>query len=305
MTNVKRPVLSLAVALSWPTQATELETIVVHASRLGATTQQPTVLTASDIDARHAHHAGDILRALPGWALGQAGNRGGLTQARVRGAEANHVLVMLDGIELNNAALGGEYNFGNLDLTAARRMEIVNGPQSAVWGSDALAGLVYIDTTPQASAVTIDAAAGSMATRDASITASRADATGHAVLAASHFATDGNNLARSGDEEDGHSATTLHANFSRSLGQWTLGAVFRGVDAEVEYDPAPYPAYIPTDGDYVTAIGSPLCQAGGEPSRRRVLAAAPHRHPNTRGGPELRDRERHLHRGRKDGDCVQ
>ncbi|MCY3818057.1 MAG: TonB-dependent receptor [Gammaproteobacteria bacterium] len=250
---MKKLILLAAVALaSWPAQAAELETIVVHASRLGASTQQPTVLTDSEIEARRAYHAGDILRALPGMALSQAGNRGGLTQARVRGSEANHVLVMLDGIEMNNVALGGEYNFGHLDLTGARRVELMNGPQSAIWGSDALAGLVYIDTTPGDNAVTVDAGAGSMGTRDASITASRSGTAGHAAFTASHFATDGNNLARTGEEEDGYRATTLHGNLSRNHGPWTLAAVVRGVDAEVEYDPTPFPAYIPADGDNIT-----------------------------------------------------
>ena len=178
MHTVKRLLLLIAAAFQGPAHAAELETIVVYASRLGATTQQPTILSESEIEARHAHHAGDILRAAPGVALSQAGNRGGLTQARVRGAEANHVLVMLDGIEMNNVALGGEYNFGYLDLTGARRVEIMNGPQSAIWGSDALAGLLYIDTTPRENAVTVDAAGGSMATRDTSITVSRSNTKG-------------------------------------------------------------------------------------------------------------------------------
>ena len=249
---MRKLLLLIAVVLLWPAHAAELETIVVYASRLGTSTQQPTILTDSEIDARHGHHAGDILRAAPGIALSPAGNRGSLTQVRVRGAEANHVLVMLDGIEMNNVALGSEYNFGTLDLTGARRVEIMNGPQSAIWGTDALAGLMYIDTTPKENAVTVDAAGGSMATRDASITASRSGANGHAVFSASHFATDGNNLARTGDEKDGHRATTLHANLFRDLGSWRVGAVFRGVEAEVEYDPTPFPAYVPADGDNLT-----------------------------------------------------
>ena len=252
---MKRLVFLMAVALPWPAQAAELETIVVYASRLGTSTQQPATLTDSGIDGRHAHHAADILRALPGMALSQYGNRGGLTQARVRGAEANHVLVMLDGIEMNNPALGGEYNFGHLDLTGARRVELMNGPQSATWGSDALAGLLYIDTTPRENAVTVDAAGGSMATRDVSITASRSGTGGHAAFVASHFGTDGNNLARTGDERDGYRANTLHANVYRNLGSWTVGTVLRGVDAEVEYDPTPFPAYVPADGDNVTESG--------------------------------------------------
>ena len=133
-----------------------------------------------------------------------------------------------------------------------------------------LAGLMYIDTTPKENAVTVDAAGGSMATPDASITASRSSANGHAVFSASHFATDGNNLARIGDEKDGHRATTLHTNLFRDVGSWRVGAVFRGVEAEVEYDPTPFPAYTPADGRQSHDVGSPLYKARSEPCRARA-----------------------------------
>ena len=94
-------------------------------------------------------HAADALRAMPGLALTTNGHRASLTQVRVRGAEANHLLVLLDGIALNDPALGSEFNFGALDFAGIQRIEYLAGPQSAVWGSDALAGVLYFDTKPR------------------------------------------------------------------------------------------------------------------------------------------------------------
>ena len=244
--------LCVVLAASGSLAAPALEIIVVNASRLGASDQRATILTDADLEIRHAYDASDALRGLPGVALSQAGNRGGLTQVRIRGAEANHVMVMLDGIELNNPALSNEYNFGHLDLTGARRIELMNGPQSAIWGSDALAGLIFIDTTPLADSVRFDIAGGSHATRDASATAARLGEAGHVSVTASHFATAGTNIARSGNEEDAYKNTTLHLNARYNMGPVSIGAVLRSVEAHVEFDPAPFPNFVPTDGDRVT-----------------------------------------------------
>ena len=123
-----------AAAVCLSAAGAELETVVVHASRLGGADQNAVVLTEEDLEAQRAGRAEDALRGLPGLALARSGNVGGLTQARVRGAEANHLLVMLDGIELNNPATGSEVDFAHLSLAGAARVELVNGPQSAVWG---------------------------------------------------------------------------------------------------------------------------------------------------------------------------
>ena len=240
--------LGFAALLQLPAVA-ELETIVVKASRLGAGDRPPTVLTDDDIDARHAQHAADALRGLPGFALSRAGNRGGTAQARLRGAEANHVLTVLDGIELNNPANGSEFDFAHLDLTGATRVEIANGPRSAVWGVDALAGLLYIDTTPAEDTLRLDLAGGSDATRDASGRFARVSDDGHLAVTASHFDTGGTNIARSGDEEDAYRNTTVHLNAARDVGPMAFGAVVRAVEAELEYDPTPWPAFVPADGD--------------------------------------------------------
>ena len=71
---------------------------------------------------------------------------------RFRGAEANHLLVMVDGIAINDPALGSSVDFANLDLIGATRIEILPGAQSALWGSDALTGVMNFETTPAAGA---------------------------------------------------------------------------------------------------------------------------------------------------------
>lgn len=240
---------ALCVAAVCLPAAADLETVVVHASRLGSADQNAVVLTEQDLQAQPTRRADDALRGLPGLALARSGNVGGLAQARVRGAEANHLLVMLDGIELNNPATGGEVDFAHLSLAGAARVELVNGPQSAVWGSDALAGLLYIDTTPASNVTRLNLGGGSHATNMATVHVARVAPQGHVAALASHFGTGGSNIARRGDEEDGYRNATLHLNAARQVGAFTLSAVARAVDAESEYDPTPFPTYLPADGD--------------------------------------------------------
>ena len=235
-------------------EAAELEVVVVHGSRLGATDQQALVLGAADLEAQRGRRAEDALRGLPGLAVARAGGVGSQAQVRVRGAEANHVMVMLDGIELNNPASGGEQDFAHLSLAGAGRLEVLNGPQSAVWGSDALAGLLYIDTTPGTDATRMAIASGNQATRDAALHVARVSEAGHLAVTASGFATGGSNIARQGDEEDGYRNATLHANVSRRGGGFKFNAVAREVHARAEFDPAPFPAFLPADGDQATRV---------------------------------------------------
>lgn len=242
------PVLC-AAAVCLSTAGAELETIVVHASRLGGADQNAVALTEQDLRAQPTLRADDALRGLPGLALARSGSVGGLAQARVRGAEADHLLVLLDGIELNNPATGGAVDFAHLSLAGAARVEIVNGPQSAVWGSDALAGLLYIDTTPASDTTRLSLGGGSHATNTATVHVARVRPQGHVAVLASHFASGGSNIARHGGEEDGYRNATLHLNAARQAGAFTLSAIARAVGAESEYDPTPFPTYLPTDGD--------------------------------------------------------
>ena len=225
-----------------------IEEVVVTASRIGAVDQRVVVMDEKEVDGA-PFHAADALRVLPGFALATNGHRGSLTQARVRGAESNHLLVLLDGIALNDPALGAEFNFGALDFAGIQRVEYLAGPQSAIWGSDALAGVLYLDTTPRRDANRVSLGFGSHGTGDADVEFSRVFADRHVAFAAGHVVSDGTNPAAMGNEDDGFSNTTAHANLGRSWARWQASVSARLTDTDVDYDPTPGPRYLPADGD--------------------------------------------------------
>jgi vitamin B12 transporter len=88
----------------------------------------------------------DLLRLSPGLAVAATGPRGTQTQVRIRGAEANHTLLFIDRIRFNDPAAGNEGRFELLAADSLSRVEIVRGPQSALWGSEALGGVIAAET---------------------------------------------------------------------------------------------------------------------------------------------------------------
>jgi vitamin B12 transporter len=106
-----------------------------------------TVITGEQIRERQTTSVADILRTVPGLAVSRLGpGAGPQTQVRIRGAEANQTLVLIDGIEVNDPSGGSEFDFGHLLASGIERIEILRGPQSALYGSDAVGGVVNIIT---------------------------------------------------------------------------------------------------------------------------------------------------------------
>jgi len=105
-----------------------------------------TVVTAEDIARKQHRFAADVLREVPGVALSRSGPTGSKVQVRMRGAEANHTLVYIDGIEVNDPSGGSEFNFADLMAADIERIEVLRGAQSALFGSDAIGGVINIVT---------------------------------------------------------------------------------------------------------------------------------------------------------------
>jgi vitamin B12 transporter len=105
-----------------------------------------TVLDETEIEALDLPEASDLLRLTPGVAIATTGPRGTQAQLRIRGAEANHTLLFVDGIRFNDPAAGNEARFELLTSDLLSRIEVVRGPQSALWGSEALGGVIAVDT---------------------------------------------------------------------------------------------------------------------------------------------------------------
>jgi len=127
------------------------ETLIVTATRLEQTAREAgssvSVLTADDIEALGFNFLVDVIAAAPGVTVNQNGNFGGVGSVRVRGASSEQTLVLIDGIVVNDATSpGGGFDFSRLDSSNVERVEILKGPQSTLWGSDAIGGVLSITT---------------------------------------------------------------------------------------------------------------------------------------------------------------
>jgi vitamin B12 transporter len=113
-----------------------------------ALTSSVSVLDAQQIQALNKTTVADLLKTLPGLLVEQQGGPGGLTAVSIRGGESNFTLVLVDGIAVNDPSnfRGGSFDFANLNPNSVERIEVVRGAQSAIYGSDALAGVINIIT---------------------------------------------------------------------------------------------------------------------------------------------------------------
>jgi len=150
------PWLFLTGLLAWTglassTMAQEkptLEEVVVSATRTevpaGELGVSATVIGSPEIEARRTTDVLELLRDVAGVHVVQSGSRGGLTELYLRGGESNFTLVMIDGMQVNEA--GGGFDFSTLTTDNIERIEIIRGPQSALYGSDAIGGVINIIT---------------------------------------------------------------------------------------------------------------------------------------------------------------
>ena len=230
----------------FPAAADEIETLVVTAHRLPA---KDPVLPVTRLEPSLGNALGaDVLRRLPNLAVSQSGSFGGVTQVRLRGAEANHALVLIDGIEVNDPANGSEYNFTHLTTFAAGAIEFLPGAQSALWGSDALAGVIHLSTLPNGPVRALSVEGGSFASYRAGIQLADRSERGHYNLAAFAADTNGVNISRSGGERDGYEHLSWQAGGGWAGEGWRLAGLLRQSRTESEYDPSSFIDFLPTDG---------------------------------------------------------
>lgn len=143
-----------ALASGGESNVSPIDTLVVKATRLPAdvSSAPATVFDSADIETRNPAGIVDLLRHATGVNVSQQGGRGGVTDVLVRGGESNFTAVFVDGVRVNDPmnTSGGSYGFTGLDLFGVSRVEIIRGPLSSLYGSDALAGVVAISTVREA-----------------------------------------------------------------------------------------------------------------------------------------------------------
>ncbi len=250
ISNAFLSTIGLVFSTVLPAQSSDnsqpLDPIVVTASRapiaIDRVLQSITIITREQIEQRQATHVGDLLRDVPGFSVSRSGGTGTQTQVRVRGAESNQLLVLIDGVEANDPASGDDFRFEFLTTSEIERIEILRGPQSALWGTDALAGVINIitrggNTTGVGSSGSLFLEGGSNATINGGGNLNFSSNAIRGNLGFSRFETDGTNIARTGNEQDGSENTTftgkINADFSDNVG---VEASLRYTDAETDID---------------------------------------------------------------------
>jgi len=170
------------------------ETLTVTASHvdtpLSLVGDSVTVLTRDDLDARQITTLGDALRLVSGFGVARNGGPGTVTSVFPRGGESDYTMVLVDGVRMNS--FGGGLDFSQVPTAGAERIEIVRGPQSALYGSDAIGGVVQV-VTPRGGPAVVDGLAevGGRDARRASGMARGSFGRWHGAASAQHMRDEG------------------------------------------------------------------------------------------------------------------
>ena len=190
---------------------TDAPELVVTASRVAQPAseigQAVTVIDRAEIERRQTVVVSDLLATTPGVTVTRNGTLGALTGVRIRGAESDQTLVVIDGVRVNDpASTGGGFDFGNLLASSVERIEILRGPNSVPWGSQAIGGVVNIITAAPTEGVQARANAeyGYADSLFASAGVSGKSGPVSGSLTGGYLKTDGISSAASGTERDGY-----------------------------------------------------------------------------------------------------
>lgn len=247
-----------SLALSTPALAqqadeTEVDAVIITATRLAAPidiTPGAHVIDEARIERSGAAFVSEILSEVPGVSLYSQGSPGGVTSVRLRGAGQDKTLVLLDGVALNDPSQpAGGYDFASLELADISRIEVLNGPQGSLWGSDAIGGVIAL-TSRELDGARLNLEAGSQGTINASGAVGVANDRGAFGVTLSSFRTDGISKADEADgnpEADPFEAYSAGLNGRISVGVLTFEGRLRYQEAEAHLDGYPAPAYMLSD----------------------------------------------------------
>lgn len=259
MKSYAYPTLLLALAAAAPAFAEDKPAgeIFVTATRLPeigeAQTSAISTLTSAELERRQIVFVGDALAALPGVTMSQNGALGGQASIRIRGAASQQTLFLIDGVPVNDAsAPGGGYDVSTLDAADIEKIEVLRGPHSTLWGSDAIGGVVVVTTRRAGKGITGNAFAegGSFGTlRTGGGIAYGGDRV-DARISANAIATDGISRAAVGTEDDPYDAGTVNGRVGADVTEALRVEAFgRYTRSKTDYDGYAPPFYVFGDTD--------------------------------------------------------
>jgi vitamin B12 transporter len=227
--------------MKMPATPFHADQIVITASRVpDSETQTPASVTI--VDHERIERLGEpliasLIRLTPSAAVATSGPGGSLTEIRIRGAEANHSLLFVDGIKVDDPASGDTARFEILNADLASRIEVVRGPQSALWGSEAVGGVIAVNGVDDAPGVSANAEAGSFGSVRTSASAALA-ASRVSVAGAVGFqrATGINSVVGPGDTDGYRNVSGRLRATWRPLANVELGASALALTAHDQFD---------------------------------------------------------------------
>lgn len=232
-----------------PTLATEiLPTVVVSATRTARTADQNlapvTVIEQEDIVRSNAVTIPEVLRNVPGIDFNSSGGFGKATNMSLRGTNANHVLLLIEGIPLGSATVGTpawEY----LPLTQIQRIEVVSGPRSNLYGSSAIGGIVqmFLPRGDGPAHVEFSTMGGSLDTHDSRVSLAGATGNTHYYLGGGHLYTAGinagNPFSPNESDTDGYRNSSFGLRLGHRFGNVELDGHLLHAEGHGEFDGAP------------------------------------------------------------------
>lgn len=235
--------------------STDLPETVVTATRSEVDKNElataSTVYTRKDIERLQAKTLPELLKGTTGLDLTQQGGDGKTTSVFMRGTESSHVLVLIDGIKVGSATLGTTA-FEFIPIDQIERVEIIRGPQSSLYGSEAIGGVIQIFTRKggqsEKPAVTLDAGGGNYGTLRTAGTLSGKWKNSWYSLGASHYNTEGFNSRQpipgpfgiNEPDADGYYNTGLNARVGhRFENDAEIEAFYLRGEGRTEYDGIP------------------------------------------------------------------
>lgn len=221
-------------------QADELETITVTATRteqgLNNTLASVVVIDRTDIESIQPASTLELLSNVAGVDISQQGGRGQSSSVFIRGTNSNHTLVLVDGIRISSATLGSS-DLQSIAPAQIERIEIVKGPRAAIWGSDAIGGVIQIFTRKSAG-LSAEVNIGSESYKQASATIGFTHGDGSSSITVSHEEADGFDvLDGADDDKDGFEHTSFTATGEQNISeQLQLTYLLQSNKSDNEYD---------------------------------------------------------------------
>ncbi len=201
------------------------------------------VLTAADISRSQATFVADLLVQFAGVDISTNGGVGQFAELRLRGSETNHILVLIDGIAVNDQSQGGLVDLAHLSTQSIARIELYRGPQSALWGDGAVGGVLNITTVDggdvDTSTHSLKLGVGQQATQQIQYQHQARFDKGHYGVTISHVSTDGQNISTvpGNIEKDGYDNTSIHSKLSYQINaKHELNATAHYVDYKTAFD---------------------------------------------------------------------